>query len=237
MLARSSYRNSEQARRPDSTFVSSAIIFSMPKRRPTHLEVEIKLSVSDVASITNRLRRLGARRHPRVLERNALYDTPTSNFRRSGRLLRLRIETPASGHRRALMTSKAPPVAGAARRTRSRYKERLEREVAVATPSRTHHQLKSIGLRPTFRYEKYRTEFELPHLHIALDETPVGAFLELEGRPAAIDRVARALGFTSKDYFRGTYWDLYAANCRRTGRKLRNMLFPRKNSRKSALFA
>jgi adenylate cyclase class 2 len=95
----------------------------------------------------------------------------------------------------------------------------------VRFPKRWDRILRSIGLRPGFRYEKYRTTFRLPGLYVDLDETPVGVFLELEGTPKAIDRVARALGFSSRDYIRGTYWDLYAADCRDRGRLLRNMLF------------
>lgn len=205
----------------------------MARPSRTNLEVEIKLRITNprqIPQVVDRLRQLGTSRRERVLEHNTLYDTPSDDFRRSGRLLRLRTEKPASGRLRALITAKAPPSLAGRRAKRSRYKERLEREVRVENPKRTERLLKSLGLRPSFCYEKYRTELRLPGLHIALDETPVGIFLELEGRPGAIDRVARALGFAPSDYSRGTYWDLYAADCRRKGREPRNMLFSRKNS-------
>ncbi len=191
--------------------------------------------------LARRLRRIGATNHGRVLEQNTLYDTPASDFRLRGRLVRLRVETSPSGKRRALMTSKAPAPPEHAHAARSRYKERLEREVLVRDPIRADRLLRSLGLRPGFCYEKYRTSFRLrgrlAGLHLDLDETPVGVFLELEGRPAAIDRVARLLGFAPRDYIRGTYWDLNAAACRRKGRKPGNMLFARKNLPKRALFA
>src|SRR5579862_4447640 len=79
--------------------------------------------------------------------------------------------------------------------------------------------LKALGFRPGFRYEKYRTSFRLNSLHIDLDETPIGTFLELEGSHAAINRTARTLGFRPRDYLRSTYWTLYAADCRRRHRK------------------
>jgi hypothetical protein len=53
-------------------------------------------------------------------------------------------------------------------------------------------------------------------------------FLELEGQPKAIDRVARALRYTPADYIRGTYWDVYAADCHRRGREPKNMVFAAK---------
>ncbi|MFY9689909.1 MAG: class IV adenylate cyclase [Candidatus Acidiferrales bacterium] len=198
----------------------------MPHHSRTSREVEIKLRIADFAALVHALRRLGATEHGRVLEQNTLYDTPPADFRGQGRLLRLRIETPApskfaaGGARCAILTSKAPVPESA----RSRYKERLEREVAVESPGRWPLALRAIGLRPSFRYEKYRTSFRLRGLHLDLDETPVGIFLELEGAPRSIDRAARALGFAPREYINGTYWDLYAADCRRRGRKPTNML-------------
>jgi len=196
-------------------------------RRPSSREIEIKLPIGDIPALLGRLRRVGAVSHGRVFERNTLYDTPSSDLRRRGRLLRLRIETPApsrwvrGGARRALLTSKAPVPST----TRSRYKQRYERELMVVPRRPWPALLRSVGLRPTFRYEKYRTALRLPGLHLDLDETPVGNFLELEGSPRAIDHIARALGFRPRDSIRGTYWDLFAAYCRRHGHTPRHMLF------------
>lgn len=196
----------------------------------TNLEIEIKLRVRNLPDLIRQLRAIGARDHGRVFEENTLYDTSDADFRRRGRLVRLRIETSKDGHRRAKLTSKAPPpVANRSRGPRPRHKERAEREVEVRDPARAARLLQTIGLRLSFRYEKYRTSFRLGGLHLDLDETPVGTFLELEGRPAAIDRAARKLGYSSSDYIRGTYWDLYAADCRRRGRKPKNMIFTSKN--------
>jgi adenylate cyclase class 2 len=199
----------------------------MVARRCALRETEIKLRIADLPALIRKLRRLKVVEHGRVLERNTLYDTPGSDLRLRGRLLRLRRETPApsktirGGARRSVVTSKAPAPASRG----SRYKEKLEREVEVRSPSRWPSALRALGWRPSFRYEKYRTTFRLRGLHLDLDETPVGVFLELEGIPRTIDRVARALGFAPRHYIRGTYWDVYAADCRRRGRAPRNMLF------------
>ncbi|MGB8540402.1 MAG: class IV adenylate cyclase [Candidatus Acidiferrales bacterium] len=203
-------------------------------------EIEIKLFVTDLAGILRRLRKLGAASRGRVHELNTLFDTPDSGFRRSGRLLRLRQQTPAPGNNvrggltSAILTAKAPPLPGprSSRTTKKRlYKEVQENEEQIKDPRRLSHALKGLGFRPGFRYEKYRTSFRLNSLHLDLDETPIGAFLELEGTPAAINRTARALGFTPRDYIRSTYWTLYAADCRRHRRKPQNMLFAPQNSR------
>jgi adenylate cyclase class 2 len=150
-------------------------------------------------------------------------------------LLRLRIETPATQNARStrrervILTSKAPLQTPRTRKRPPRYKERAEREQVVAqTSRRCAVALTALGFRPAFRYDKFRTTFRLPNLHLDLDETPAGVFLELEGSPKAIDRAARQLGFTKNAYLRATYWDLHAADCRRRGVHPKNMLFPAK---------
>jgi adenylate cyclase class 2 len=196
-------------------------------------EIEIKLPFADLAALIGRLQRLRAVNLGRVFEQNTLYDTPGADLRRAGCLLRLRIETPAGsslvppGVPSAVLTSKAPPPKPQAREraTEARYKERLERELAIAHPNRWPHILKTLGFRPAFRYEKYRTSLSLGGLHVDLDETPVGGFLELEGTPWAIEGTARALGYARRHYLRATYWDLYAADCKRRGRAVGNMVF------------
>ncbi|MGD0962451.1 MAG: class IV adenylate cyclase [Candidatus Acidiferrales bacterium] len=201
----------------------------------TNRETEIKLPVSDLSALLGSLQDLGAVGRGRVLEQNTLYDTPEFDLRRAGCLLRLRLETPAGsslvppGLASAVLTSKAPPggerhTAGR-RAAKPRYKERLERELTVQRPARWSHTLEILGFRPGFRYQKYRTSFRLSGLHVDLDETPVGNFLELEGLPKAIERVASALGYTHRDFSRATYWELYNADCQRKGRVLGNMMF------------
>jgi adenylate cyclase class 2 len=206
----------------------------VPQSRKTNSEIEVKLRVADIHATARAIKALGAVSHGRVFEQNTLYDTPRSDLRRRGWLLRVRMETSAKHGaslgrmRRVLLTSKAPRRQAHGTRKSPRYKERAEREV-VADPSRAWPaSLAALGFKPSFRYEKYRTSFRLRGLHMDLDETPVGEFLELEGQPRAIDRVARALGYTPADYIRGTYWDVYAADCRRRGREPKNMVFPAK---------
>jgi adenylate cyclase class IV len=201
----------------------------------TNREIEIKLPVADLAALIRHLQRLGAVSLGRVFEKNTLYDTPESDLRRGGSLLRLRVETPAGstfvlpGLPSAVLTFKAPPASallgGGRAVVRSRYKERLERELTIPQPSRWNQILTSLGFRPGFCYSKYRTSFRLPGLHVDLDETPVGTFLELEGIPKAIERVAGVLGYTRRDYLQATYWELYAADCKCKGRVPGNMVF------------
>ena len=206
----------------------------MARRARTIREVEIKLRICDLAGLLQKLRGLGIRPRARIFEQNVLYDTPESDSRRRGQLLRLRIETPApnslakhhSGElrrarSRAILTAKVP----APDIRPPRFKEKIETEVMVSDPADWRSAVQKLGLREGFRYEKYRTSFRFGGAHLDLDETSVGNFLEIEGPPAAIDRIARRLGFLPRYYIRATYWDLYVEDCRRRGRKTGNMLF------------
>lgn len=207
----------------------------MPQRKKTNPEIEIKLRITDIPELFRKIKKLHVIPQPRLREQNILYDTPQSHLRRRKMLLRLRIETPANHHapanpakERVILTSKAPPQPQRNNRP-SRYKIRAEREQVASISSRQYAKaLTSLGFRPAFRYDKFRTTFRLQDLHLDLDETPAGVYLELEGTPKAIDRTAKALGFAKDQYLRATYWDLYVAACRRRGTKPKNMLFSAK---------
>ena len=101
------------------------------------------------------------------------------------------------------------------------YKVREEREVRASDERAIAEILGALGLAPRFRYEKYRSTYRLPgiaHVVVELDETPIGDFLELEGRRKAIDRAASRLGFGRADYITESYGALYARNCAEAGR-------------------
>jgi hypothetical protein len=57
------------------------------------------------------------------------------------------------------------------------------------------------------RYQKYREEWRLGALTVALDHTPVGDFVEFEGGGA--EKVATRCGFALADAERRSYLRLY----------------------------
>lgn len=219
-------------------------------------EIEIKLPVPDVALLHSRLKLLRAREiSPRTREQNTLYDTPRQDLRRRGQLIRIRTERPAKSPAKmsssenvpAILTYKGPSSLSrharkttANSKTRNRFKIKDEVEVSVAGADRMARILRALGFQPMFRYEKFRTTYVFPGirgLKVELDETPVGVYLELEGAMTAIDRGARLLKYTRRDYIKETYGSLYLADCRRCGRKPADMLFPKtKKLRKRTLF-
>jgi adenylate cyclase class 2 len=102
-----------------------------------------------------------------------------------------------------------------------RYKIREEHEVQVEDAEAMARVFDGMGLRPWFRYEKYRTTYRLPGmtgLLVELDETPIGDFLELEGDAAAIDRGAALLGYRPADYITKSYGQLFVEQRRAVSR-------------------
>jgi adenylate cyclase, class 2 len=223
-------------------------------------ETEIKLAVTDEKKFQRALKRLKAKpvssSSPRVHELNVIFDSADGALAKRGQLLRIRTETnepkskktpakrPAKGFgkgndvawkQRVLVTFKRPTgedeVSPAGRLT-SKYKVREELELEISDGGTLTKIFEALSLDGWFRYEKYRTTYQLGKsqawargLLIELDETPVGTFVELEGPGEAIDRAAQELGFSKRDYIIKSYLALYVEECRRRGEEPRNMLF------------
>ena len=184
-------------------------------------EIEIKLAVSNLAALRRRARGLGFTiTCPRLLERNLLFDTTENSLGRSGQLLRLR-----SKGERWWLTWKGPGAPG-------RHKARNEIETEIADGERLEQILVRMGFRRVFEYEKYRTEFQKPGEpgQLLLDETPIGNFIELEGEPPWIDRLAQELGYCTGDYILASYGLLFLGWCHQQGSQARNMVFEQKKT-------
>ncbi len=172
----------------------------MRRMDPSNREVEIKLRFESPERARALLGRLGAReRRPRAFEDNAVYDDGAKTLKRSGRLLRLR----RAGDSTLLTYKERPDDA-----TGSRHKVRDEIETPVRDFAAMHEILTRLGYRTVYRYQKYRASYELDGVEVSLDETPLGCFVELEGAPEAIDRVAVRLGCGPESYITLTYREL-----------------------------
>lgn len=177
-------------------------------------EVEIKFRVEGLRALQTALRKLGFQvKTQRTHEMNTLYDLPAQKLRRRGELLRLRKYGSAW-----VLTHKAKGKAG-------RHKTRVETETRVEDGEQMDRILRALGFSPTFRYEKFRAEWEDQHGHVVVDQTPIGDFGEIEGPAHWIDRTAKALGISRDQYVTDTYTELFFSWKRRTGSSAGAMTF------------
>jgi adenylate cyclase class 2 len=164
----------------------------------TTLEREIKLRFDSPEAARAAILATGATPlHGRRLQEDALLDTEEEALRRRRCVLRVRLENGKSR-----LTFKGPVQA-------SSMKVREELETVVGDGMILLSVLEELGLHVWFRYEKYREEFALEDVIAAIDETPIGTFVELEGGERGIAAMAEALGKSSADYVLDSYRSLF----------------------------
>ena len=163
------------------------------------VEIEIKFEIPSVAEYRQKILAAGAvLRKERYREENILYDFRTNELEKKAQALRVRLIG-----KKTFLTFK-----GAPQKSR-RFKIREEYETEVKNYKQLRRILKKLGLRPTFRYVKFRTVFQKGKLKICLDETPIGHFCELEGDRPDIVRFARSLGINNRDFIKLDYIELF----------------------------
>jgi adenylate cyclase class 2 len=177
-------------------------------------EVEIKFRIANKDAIARLLRECGFReKTARTHEMNTLYDFPDRRLTNRGALIRIR-----KYGQHWTLTYKAKGQEG-------RHKTRREINVPVDTGEKLAQIFESVGLKPIFRYEKFRSEYEDEHGDVVLDETPIGDIGEIEGEPEWIDRTAQRLGIRESDYITASYAGLFFEWKQRTGSKAEEMTF------------
>ena len=183
------------------------------------MEIEVKVRVDDLAEMARRAEAAGmSLAKARHFERNTLYDYPDRSLSVTGCMLRVR---QADGE--GLVTFKGKLV------QHERYKVRPEVEAGCADPGAMEEILRNIGLRPFFRYEKYRTEYRREGALLTLDELPFGNFIEIEAAGEAIEELAKLLALDPSTFMKRTYADLYGEHCREHGLRFGDILFPEKS--------
>lgn len=182
----------------------------------TDREVEIKFRFDSIEALTANLQTGGFRLiTPRTHEMNTLYDQSGGKLRRRGALLRLREYGP-----RWTLTYK-----DRSGRQSGRHKSRREIETKVENGEATSRIIEAVGFSPSFRYEKFRSEWADSNGHVVIDETPIGNFGEIEGEARWIDATAKRLNISVESYLKESYAELFAAWKRKTKSKAKEMTF------------
>lgn len=133
----------------------------------------------------------------RRLQEDALFDTDDELLQ--GQHSALRLRTDAGTNR---LTFKGP-VAPDTMKVRDEY------ETEVGSHAVMTRVLEALGLHVWFRYEKYREEYTAQDLIVALDETPIGTYVEIEGDEHAILAMTSALGRTPEEFVLQSYRRLF----------------------------
>jgi adenylate cyclase class 2 len=163
------------------------------------LEREIKLHFDSAAAARAAILAAGASPlRPRRLQADALFDSSDQSLRRRGCVLRIRNDAGTS-----VLTFKGPVRPGPT-------KARDEHETPVGDGEALGRVLALLGLRVWFRYQKFREEYGADRaLVAAIDETPIGVFVELEGDEAAILVAASTLGVAHDAFITASYARLF----------------------------
>ena len=165
------------------------------------LEREIKLDFGDADQARQAILATGATPlRGRRLQEDYLLDTPEDTLRRRRCVLRVRLECG-----KTMLTFKGPVQT-------SPMKLRQELETVVGDGLLLLHVLEELGFRVWFRYEKYREEFAHANVTIAIDETPVGTFVEIEGGEHGILAFTAALGRSPDDFIVDSYRSLFVTH-------------------------
>lgn len=162
------------------------------------VEREIKLRFASVEQARDAVLATGAT--PllgRRLQEDALLDTEDESLRRRRCVLRIRIE---NGKSRITFKGPVQP---------SIVKVREELETVVGDGELLLRIFEELGFHVWFRYQKYREEFAHEDVIVAIDETPVGVFVEIEGTEPGISAMADALGRSAADYILDSYRGLF----------------------------
>ena len=158
------------------------------------IEREIKLAFASVEEARKALVAAGAEAlAARRLQDDTLYDTADQRLFRERSALRLRDEGVC-----AYLTFKGPVQAGIT-------KSREEIEFVIASREAAAQMLERLGFAPWFRYQKYREDFLAGEAVAAIDETPAGVFVEIEGSEDAILALASRLGRAQSEFILDSY--------------------------------
>lgn len=189
-------------------------------------EIEIKFRVGNLDSLKKRVREAGFYLEtPRTHEMNTLYDLPGQKLRKRKELLRLR-----KYGKEWKLTHKSRGKVG-------RHSSRQELQTAVEDGKRMEQILRALGYAPSFRYEKFRSEWTDGKGQVVLDETPIGNFCEIEGSPRWIDETAKKLAVNRDEYIVKNYAALFEDWKRQARSRAEEMTFaalPARTKRRTA---
>jgi adenylate cyclase, class 2 len=177
------------------------------------MEEEIKLRVAGHERVRERLSALGATLTcAQTFEQNWVLDDDDGTLSAAGCLLRVR-----RWGELASVTFKGPAAFAGG------VKQREEIETSVGDAAALLALLARVGFVTRRGYEKRRETWRLDGALVALDVTPMGDFVEIEGPGVALPDLARRLGLDPAEALTGSYvalWEEYRRSHPNAGRDM-----------------
>jgi len=148
------------------------------------IELKFKLnSLKEKKEIELKLKNLGAEKKGVFFESNSLFDFSNKAISENDCVLRLR-----KMNKKSFLCFKGPLKS-------KKYKERMEIEFEV-NYRESLKELKSMGLKEFFVYEKKKSVYSLMNSVVDVAELPlIGFWIEIEGNKKEINLIAEKLGF------------------------------------------
>lgn len=173
-------------------------------------EIEVRFLLRDLPKFAANLVCAGAICvRPRYLEINELFDTPDKRLNRNFETLRLRTDwTHKITYKRALT-----------------FNIRKEIEFEVSNINSAREMINELGYARYLYFEKYRSMFEWDGAQVTIDETPIGAFVEIED--SSLDKIEDKSVILNLDWdaqVRKSYFECFQAIQEKDG-SLESMTF------------
>ncbi|MFA6888131.1 MAG: class IV adenylate cyclase [Candidatus Woesearchaeota archaeon] len=162
------------------------------------IETEVKIKIDAVEPIKQKLLGMKAELYKKRALQTDLY-FGNKKLRKNGQTLKIRDN--------AIFTYKGP----AEKKKNIRSNEEIE--IMIDNAAYLQLLLEKLGYVQYWKKERYRESYLINMTQICIDETPMGNFIEIEGKKENILDIAKRLGFSQKDFSADGYgkiWREYA---------------------------
>ena len=171
-----------------------------------HTEVELRLAIPDPVALEAALREAGARLIGAGAVRTTAFDFPDRRLRAARQTVRLREDWTGM-----TLTAKMPLSAAADEDAGlAKAREEIDLPLGAAHGGAARRLLQSIGLIPTFTYEKERRSWQLGAARIDVDVLKDGGacYAEIEAGAAEIAAVRSRLGLDAAPVETRSYFEI-----------------------------
>lgn len=169
------------------------------------IETEVKIKIDAVEPIKQKLLEMKAELYKkRALQTDIYFGNKT--MKKKGQIMKIRDN--------ALLIYKGPS------QKKNNIRSNEEIEIMVDNAVHLKQLLEQLDYLQYWKKERYRESYLVNMTQICIDETPMGNFIEIEGKKDSIIDIAKHLGFSQKNFIADSYsqlWEEFAKKNKRKG--------------------